>query len=105
MKVTGKGRQVKTDHDPQEMTMEKKTKGALLQEMITTAHDQLNSGNADGFTPCGLVNSECAVCIYILASTITMTSLLTLDHTTLFFILCVPQVNAIGQVLNIGELL
>ena len=34
MKVTGKGRQVKTDKDPKEMAMEKKTKGALLQEMI-----------------------------------------------------------------------
>ena len=30
MKVTGKGRQVKTDKDPKEMTVEKKTKGALL---------------------------------------------------------------------------
>ena len=91
MKVTGKGRQVKTDHDPQEMTMEKKTKEVLLREIITTAHDQLNSGNADGFTPCGLVNSECAVCIYIFASTITMTSLLTLDHTTLFLYTLCPS--------------
>ena len=30
MKVTGKGRHVKTDKDPKEMTVEKKTKGVLL---------------------------------------------------------------------------
>ena len=65
MKVTWKGRQVKTDKDPKEMTVEKDTKGVLLQEMIMKAHDQLNSGNADGFTPHGPVNSDSAVCIYI----------------------------------------
>ena len=41
-KVVEKGRQVKTGKDL------RKTRGALLQEMITTAHDQPNSGNADG---------------------------------------------------------
>ena len=45
-KVVEKGRQVKTGKDL------RKTKGALLWEMITTACDQPNSGNADGL-PCG----------------------------------------------------
>ena len=97
MKIAGKGRQVKTDKDPKEMTMEKKTKGTLLRDMITTACDQSNSGNADGFTPHGPVNSEGAVCIYILASTITMTSLLTLDHTTLFFYTLCPSSQCHGM--------
>ena len=41
--VMGKGRQVKRGKD---LIMERKTKGALLWEMITTACDQPNGGNA-----------------------------------------------------------
>ena len=48
--------------------------------MVMTAH---SSGNTDQ-APCGLVDSE-STGLYVLTLTIMMTSLLTLDHTTLFF--------------------
>ena len=51
-KVMEKGRQVKDL---------RKTKGALLQEMITTTHDQ---PNGDGL-PCGPVNSKGVVGVYV----------------------------------------
>ena len=64
MQVVGKGRYGKTK-DAKEMTVEKKTKKALLQEMIT-AH---NGGNKDPTdqAPHGLVNSE-STGLYILLS-------------------------------------
>ena len=62
-----------------------------------TAHDQSNSGNADGFAPHDLVNSEGAVCVYILTSTLTMTLLLTTDHTTLFFYTLCPSSQCHGM--------
>ena len=37
VQVVGEGRQVKTAKDPKKMLVEKKTKGVLLQAMITTA--------------------------------------------------------------------
>ena len=64
VQVVGKGRYGKTK-DAKEMTMEKKTKGALLQEMIT-AHNSGNKDPADQ-APHGLVNSESTV-LYILLS-------------------------------------
>ena len=62
--VVGKGRYVKTK-DAKEMTIEKKTKGALLQEMITAC----NGGNKDPTdqAPHGLVNSE-STGLYVLLS-------------------------------------
>ena len=44
----GEGRQVKRGKD---LIVERKTKGALLQKMIVTAHDQPNGGDA-----CGLLH-------------------------------------------------
>ena len=64
-KVVEEGRQVKRGKD---LIVERKTEGVLLHEMIVTACDQPNSGNACGLLH-GLVNSEgVGLCIYILAS-------------------------------------
>ena len=46
-KVMGEGKQVKRGKD---LIVERKTKGVLLWEMIVTAHDQPNGGDACGFT-------------------------------------------------------
>ena len=61
----GEGRQVKRGKD---LIVERKTKGALLREMIVTAHDQPNGGNACGLLH-GPVNSKgVGLYVYILAS-------------------------------------
>ena len=64
-KVMGEGRQVTRGKN---LIVERKTKGVLLWEMIVTACDQPNSGNACGLLH-GPVNSEgVGLYIYILAS-------------------------------------
>ena len=59
--VKGKGKVVEKGRQGRQGKDLRKTKGVLLREMITTAHDQ---PNGDGL-PCGLVNFEGVVGVYI----------------------------------------
>ena len=87
VRVVGKGKQgARGKIADQKVKQSKKTKGILLQEMITRAsRDHVDNGSAvsDGhgkFT----VNFE-ATSEYVISLTITMILLLTLNHTMLFF--------------------
>ena len=87
VRVVGKGKQGSRGKiADQKVKQSKKTRGILLREMIMRAsRDHVDSGSvvSDGhgkFT----VNSK-ATSEYVISLTFTMTLLLTLNHTTLFF--------------------
>ena len=86
VRVVGKGEQgARGKIADQKVKQSKKTRGILLQETIMASRNHVDRGSAvsDG---CGkfMVNSD-ATSKYVISLTITMTSLLTLDHTMLFF--------------------
>ena len=86
-RVVGKGKQgVRGKIADQKVKQSKKTREILLQETITRAsrdHVDSDSAVSDGHGKF-MVNSK-ATSEYVISLTFTMTSLLTLNHTTLFF--------------------